>query len=103
MRIPSATYRVQFNLNFRFADTEALVPDLYDLGITDLYASPRFKARRGSSHGYDVADPPQFVSSILGDSNNNRFLAIAGNISDFASASQTLACLNVRGGTHENK
>ncbi|MHB8524540.1 MAG: malto-oligosyltrehalose synthase [Candidatus Acidiferrales bacterium] len=57
MRIPSATYRVQFNSNFRFADAEALVPYLHDLGITDLYASPRFKARKGSSHGYDVADP----------------------------------------------
>jgi len=65
MRIPSATYRVQFNSNFRFADAEALVPYLHDLGITDLYASPRFKARKGSSHGYDVADPLR-VNSELG-------------------------------------
>lgn len=57
MRIPSATYRIQFNANFRFTDAEELVPYLHDLGITDLYASPRFKARSGSSHGYDVADP----------------------------------------------
>ncbi|MGI0086188.1 MAG: alpha-amylase family glycosyl hydrolase, partial [Nitrososphaerales archaeon] len=57
MRIPSATYRVQFNANFRFTDAEKLVPYLHNLGITDLYASPRFKARAGSSHGYDVADP----------------------------------------------
>ncbi len=57
MRIPSATYRIQFNANFRFADAEELVPYLHKLGITDLYASPRFKARSGSSHGYDVADP----------------------------------------------
>lgn len=65
MRIPSATYRVQFNLNFRFADAEALVPYFHDLGISDLYASPRFKARRGSSHGYDVADP-MLINSELG-------------------------------------
>lgn len=65
MRIPSATYRVQFNSNFRFADAETLVPYLHDLGITDLYASPRFKARKGSSHGYDVADPLR-VNSELG-------------------------------------
>ncbi|HKV28529.1 MAG TPA: malto-oligosyltrehalose synthase [Candidatus Acidoferrales bacterium] len=65
MRIPSATYRVQFNANFRFTDAEALVPYLHDLGITDLYASPRFKARKGSSHGYDVADPLR-VNSELG-------------------------------------
>lgn len=65
MRIPSSTYRVQFNLNFRFADAEALVPYLNGLGISDLYASPRFKARKGSSHGYDVADP-QRINSELG-------------------------------------
>lgn len=65
MRIPSSTYRVQFNLNFRFSDAEALVPYLHDLGISDLYASPRFKARKGSSHGYDVADP-MLINSELG-------------------------------------
>ncbi|MGB6482500.1 MAG: malto-oligosyltrehalose synthase [Candidatus Acidiferrales bacterium] len=64
MRIPSSTYRVQFNLNFRFADAEALVPYLHDLGISDLYASPRFKARKGSSHGYDVADPMRINSEL---------------------------------------
>src|SRR5579864_9316671 len=65
MRIPSATYRIQFNAKFRFTDAEELVPYLHDLGITDLYASPRFKARSGSSHGYDVADPLR-VNSELG-------------------------------------
>ena len=64
-RIPAATYRVQFNLNFRFSDARELVPYLSELGVTDLYASPRFKARKGSSHGYDVADP-QRVNSELG-------------------------------------
>lgn len=64
-RVPSATYRIQFSLGFRFADARELVPYLHDLGITDLYASPRFKARRGSSHGYDVADPMR-VNSELG-------------------------------------
>ena len=64
MRIPSSTYRVQFNLNFRFADAEALVPYLHDLGISHLYASPRFKARKGSSHGYDVADPLRINSEL---------------------------------------
>lgn len=64
VRIPSATYRVQFNLNFRFADAEALIPYLHDLGISHLYASPRFKARRGSSHGYDVADPLRINSEL---------------------------------------
>jgi (1->4)-alpha-D-glucan 1-alpha-D-glucosylmutase len=64
VQIPSSTYRVQFNLNFRFADAEALVPYLHALGISHLYASPRFKARKGSSHGYDVADPMRINSEL---------------------------------------
>ena len=64
-RVPVATYRIQFSLGFRFSDARNLVPYLHDLGITDLYASPRFKARKGSSHGYDVADPER-VNSELG-------------------------------------
>src|SRR5919197_5586919 len=55
-RIPGATYRLQFNHSFRFADARALVPYLHALGITDLYASPILKARRGSPHGYDITD-----------------------------------------------
>jgi len=57
LRIPVATYRIQFNRQFRFEDAQELVPYLSRLGISDLYASPIFKARRGSSHGYDVTDP----------------------------------------------
>jgi (1->4)-alpha-D-glucan 1-alpha-D-glucosylmutase len=64
-RIPTATYRIQFNLHFRYADARDLVPYLHELGISDLYASPHFKAKRGSSHGYDTADP-QRISSELG-------------------------------------
>lgn len=65
LRVPVATYRIQLSLSFRFQDARDLVPYLHELGIGDLYASPRFKARKGSSHGYDVADP-QRVSSELG-------------------------------------
>src|SRR5205085_415316 len=39
-----------------FADTKAIVPYLAELGISDLYASPILKARRGSTHGYDIVD-----------------------------------------------
>ena len=59
MRIPIATYRVQFNRDFRFVDALAIVDYLQNLGITDLYASPILKARPGSTHGYDVIDPTQ--------------------------------------------
>jgi (1->4)-alpha-D-glucan 1-alpha-D-glucosylmutase len=57
IRVPGATYRLQFNPAFRFVDGRDLVPYLSDLGITDLYSSPRYKPRRGSSHGYDIANP----------------------------------------------
>ncbi len=56
-RIPTATYRLQFNRSFRFEDARALVSYLNRLGVSDIYASPILKARRGSSHGYDVTDP----------------------------------------------
>ena len=57
LRIPIATYRIQFNRHFRFEDAQEIVPYLSRLGISDLYASPIFKARRDSLHGYDVTDP----------------------------------------------
>jgi (1->4)-alpha-D-glucan 1-alpha-D-glucosylmutase len=57
MNPPCSTYRLQFNPNFRFVDGRDLVPYLSDLGISDLYSSPRFKPRRGSSHGYDITNP----------------------------------------------
>lgn len=56
-RIPAATYRLQFHRDFKFAAAEALAPYLDALGITDIYASPFFKARRGSLHGYSVTNP----------------------------------------------
>jgi (1->4)-alpha-D-glucan 1-alpha-D-glucosylmutase len=60
MRIPIATYRIQFNSQFGFKDAQKIASYLSNLGISDLYASPIFKARAGSTHGYDVVDPNQF-------------------------------------------
>ncbi|MBD2179967.1 malto-oligosyltrehalose synthase [Aerosakkonema funiforme] len=59
MRIPTATYRFQFHAGFNFEDAKQIVDYLAELGITDIYASPIFKARKGSSHGYDVVDSNQ--------------------------------------------
>jgi len=56
LRIPSSTYRVQFNAGFRFSDAQAIVAYLADLGISDLYSSPILKSCKGSAHGYDVVD-----------------------------------------------
>ena len=57
LRVPCATYRLQFNSRFRFEDAGKLVPYLQRLGVSDLYASPIFEARKGSAHGYDVTNP----------------------------------------------
>lgn len=59
MRIPTATYRLQFTPEFGFDQARAIADYLADLGISDLYASPIFKARSGSTHGYDVVDATQ--------------------------------------------
>ncbi|NDJ85396.1 MAG: malto-oligosyltrehalose synthase, partial [Chloroflexi bacterium] len=59
-RIPRATYRLQFNQDFTFEDAQALVPYLDSLGISDIYASPLFKPRSASTHGYDTVDYNQF-------------------------------------------
>src|SRR5215210_8893628 len=56
MRIPRATYRIQFNAQFTFQDAKRIVAYLHDLGITDLYASPLLWPRKGSMHGYDIVD-----------------------------------------------
>lgn len=55
-RIPVSTYRLQFNRHFRFQDAKRIIPYLSALGISELYASPYFKAREGSLHGYDIVD-----------------------------------------------
>ena len=59
MRIPLVTYRIQFNADFGFQSAKNIIAYLAELGISDLYASPIFKARAGSTHGYDVVDPNQ--------------------------------------------
>lgn len=56
LKIPAATYRLQFNAGFRFKDATAIISYLNTLGITDMYASPYFTARKGSLHGYDILD-----------------------------------------------
>src|SRR3990170_7002183 len=66
MRIPVATYRLQVNDDFTLHDARAIVPYLAHLGITDLYLSPPFEARRGSTHGYDITDPTRIRASIGG-------------------------------------
>src|SRR3954452_20332521 len=64
VRVPVATYRLQFNSGFTFRDAGAVVDYLHDLGISDCYASSYLKAVPGSLHGYDVSDPTQLNPEI---------------------------------------
>jgi (1->4)-alpha-D-glucan 1-alpha-D-glucosylmutase len=74
-RIPVSTYRFQFNPHFVFSDAMDLVPYLNDLGITDIYASPCFKARKGSTHGYDITDPNTLNPELGGEKGFNGLAA----------------------------
>ena len=56
MRIPTATYRLQFNAAFTFQDAKRIVAYLHELGISDVYSSPLLRPRKGSTHGYDIVD-----------------------------------------------
>src|SRR5438552_1446390 len=55
-RVPAATYRLQFNSSFPFDDAKRMAAYLAEIGITHIYASPILRARKGSSHGYDIVD-----------------------------------------------
>ena len=63
-RIPTSTYRLQFNRQFTFAQAREIVPYLDALGVSDCYASPYFQARADSLHGYDITDHNKLNSAI---------------------------------------
>jgi (1->4)-alpha-D-glucan 1-alpha-D-glucosylmutase len=65
--VPTATYRLQFNRELTFADAAAAADYLAALGVSALYASPVFKARPGSVHGYDVLDHSEINPEIGGE------------------------------------
>jgi (1->4)-alpha-D-glucan 1-alpha-D-glucosylmutase len=57
---------VQLTEDTGFADVEAAAEYLATLGIGAVYASPAFRARAGSSHGYDVVDPTRIDPRLGG-------------------------------------
>ncbi len=77
LRIPAATYRLQFNSGFRFSDAREIVSYLHCLGISDIYASPYFKSSVGSLHGYDVLDQNSLNPEI---GTEDEFKALVGEL-----------------------
>ncbi|MEZ0052834.1 (1-_4)-alpha-D-glucan 1-alpha-D-glucosylmutase [Mycobacterium sp. MAA66] len=72
-----STYRLQLSGDgMTFADAEALLDYLDDLGVSHLYLSPILTAVHGSTHGYDVTDPTS-ISVALGGAEGFSSLARA--------------------------
>ena len=75
LHVPRATYRVQLNRSFTFADATALVPYLATLGVSHVYCSPYLRARPGSAHGYDIVDHGTLNPEIGTRDDFERFIA----------------------------
>lgn len=73
-----ATYRLQLNKDFTFADVQAVSFYLKSLNISHLYLSPVLESVTGSNHGYDVTDFTR-VSSERGGEEKLRTLLHAIN------------------------
>jgi (1->4)-alpha-D-glucan 1-alpha-D-glucosylmutase len=64
MKIPSCTYRIQFNPKFTFGHLAGIADYLEELGITAVYASPILQPGKGSEHGYDGIDPSKINGEL---------------------------------------
>ncbi|MBA1993772.1 hypothetical protein HLX74_24575, partial [Escherichia coli] len=71
--IPIATYRLQLTADFDFDAAASVAPYLKARGISHVYASPFMKARKGSTHGYDVVDHTKFNPELGGEAGFARF------------------------------
>ena len=74
-RIPRATYRLQLNREFTFADAARLVSYLDALGVSHAYCSPYLRARPESTHGYDIIDHNAFNLDLGGAEGFERLCA----------------------------
>jgi (1->4)-alpha-D-glucan 1-alpha-D-glucosylmutase len=63
---PHATYRMQLNSEFGFADLQGVLAYLCEIGISHVYVSPFLRARPGSTHGYDIIDHGA-INTEIGD------------------------------------
>lgn len=73
-QVPTATYRLQFNRTFTFKDAQAQLPYLKALGISHIYASPYFRARPDSMHGYDICDHNSLNPAIGSEEDYQEFV-----------------------------
>jgi (1->4)-alpha-D-glucan 1-alpha-D-glucosylmutase len=88
MKVPGATYRLQFRNGTTFARAAELAPYFASLGITHIYGSPAFQAEPDSTHGYDVTDFRVLDASLGGEADFQCMIAAfqaegLGFITDF--------------------
>src|SRR5687767_6289010 len=76
-RVPRATYRLQFNRDFTFAQAEEILDYLKELGVSDCYASPLFRAGPESTHGYDICCFGEINPQLGGREGFRKFSAAA--------------------------
>ena len=81
LRIPTATYRLQFNRHFTFKDATKIIPYLQRLGISDIYSSPFFRSRPDSDHGYDVSNHNELNPPI---GSREEFDAMVAKLKEFS-------------------
>jgi (1->4)-alpha-D-glucan 1-alpha-D-glucosylmutase len=74
-RIPRATYRLQFNRDFTFAQAREILDYLRELGVSDVYASPLFQAGPESTHGYDTCCFGKINPNLGSDADFEEFTA----------------------------
>ncbi|WP_052439053.1 malto-oligosyltrehalose synthase, partial [Streptacidiphilus jiangxiensis] len=67
-RPPTASYRLQLQPGFGFAEAADAVPYLAGLGVSHLHLSPVLQAVPGSRHGYDVVDHGRISADHGGES-----------------------------------
>jgi (1->4)-alpha-D-glucan 1-alpha-D-glucosylmutase len=62
-----STYRLQLHEHFGFDAAASVLPYLQSLGISHVYCSPIWRARPGSTHGYDVVDHSRISDELGGE------------------------------------
>jgi (1->4)-alpha-D-glucan 1-alpha-D-glucosylmutase len=88
MKIPAATYRLQFRNGVTFPRAAEFAPYFAHLGVSHVYGSPIFQAEPNSTHGYDVTDTRVIDASLGGEAGFERMIAAfqaegLGFIADF--------------------
>src|SRR5438477_1640126 len=74
-RIPTCTYRLQFNRWFTFAQAREIVPYVQARRVSDVYASPYFQAGANSLHGYDITDHNKLNAAIGSQADYDAWIA----------------------------